>query len=430
MFDRAVETLPWVEQRAADDVSFRSQVAYLFERSLFYRDKLADAGFPDAGAVGGLAAIAALPSPRKARSALVARPKILFGTHLCVERSEIVRIFSTSGTTGTPSYIPLTRGDLDNWETTSARSYSTAGLRRGDTVVSTYNAGPFVAGAALGAFDRLGVCHVPVGTGNTDRLMSAIRLLRPTAAVLTPSYASHLIEWAADRDFDLKGSSASARARRREPGGGEPAMRARLEEGWGAKVTEAMGIGDIGVSLWGECEHQNGMHLGGRGIVHAELVDPQTGAAIGMEDGARGELVLTHLRHRAAPLLRFRTRDHVQVWTSPCSVRPNRAAAALHRPHRRHADRARRQRLPYRHTRDRRRVQAGNQRADPGHAGERRASARSRPCPSRSNSNATASRPTAWLRLSPGAYAKRLSSPPASSWFRSARCSAANISPS
>jgi phenylacetate-CoA ligase len=319
MFDRAVETLPWVDQRAADDVGFRSQVAYLFERSAFYRDKLAGAGFPNAGAVGGLAAIASLPFTEKSEIRASCTPENPIGAHLCIERSEIARIFSTSGTTGTPSYIPLTRGDLDNWETTSARSYSTAGLRRGDTVVSTYNAGPFVAGAVLGAFDRLGVCHVPVGTGNTDRLMSAIRLLRPTAAVLTPSYTSHLIEWAADRDFDLKGSSVTRVITGGEPGGGEPAMRARLEEGWGAKVTEAMGIGDIGVSLWGECERQDGMHLGGRGFVHAELVDPKTGAAIGMEDGARGELVLTHLRHRAAPLLRFRTRDHVQVWTSPCS---------------------------------------------------------------------------------------------------------------
>jgi phenylacetate-CoA ligase len=79
-----------------------------------------------------------------------------------------------------------------------------------------------------------------------------------------------------------------------------------------------MGIGDVGVSLWGECEHQDGMHLGARGFVHAELIDPATGAAVAIEDGASGELVLTHLRHRAAPLLRFRTRDHVVLRTSPC----------------------------------------------------------------------------------------------------------------
>jgi phenylacetate-CoA ligase len=103
-----------------------------------------------------------------------------------------------------------------------------------------------------------------------------------------------------------------------EPGGGEPAFRARLEDGWGARVTEAMGIGDIGVSLWGECEHQDGMHLGARGFVHPELIDPDTGEAIPLTDGATGELVLTHLQHRAAPLLRFRTRDHVQVSMTPC----------------------------------------------------------------------------------------------------------------
>src|SRR3954447_20798583 len=92
-----------------------------------------------------------------------------------------------------------------------------------------------------------------------------------------------------------------------------------LEQGWGARVTEAMGLGDIGVSLWGECEAQDGMHLGGRGFVHAELVAHDFGAPLEMVDGATGELVLTHLRHRAAPLLRFRTRDHVAVKTSPCA---------------------------------------------------------------------------------------------------------------
>jgi phenylacetate-CoA ligase len=79
-----------------------------------------------------------------------------------------------------------------------------------------------------------------------------------------------------------------------------------------------MGIGDIGVSLWGECEEQDGMHLGARGFVHAELIDPETGEGRDMDDGAVGELALTHLQHRAAPLLRFRTRDHVEVSSSPC----------------------------------------------------------------------------------------------------------------
>jgi phenylacetate-CoA ligase len=236
-----------------------------------------------------------------------------FGGHLCADPSEIVRIYSTSGTTGTPSYIPLTAGDLDNWVTGSARSYAASGVESGQRIVSTYNAGPFVAGAALAAFDRIGLVHIPVGTGNTGRLVKAVELLRPEAVVLTPSYAAHLAE-----SFDLRNSSVERVLVAGEPGGGEPAFRAKLEEGWGAKVTEAMGIGDIGVSLWGECEEQDGMHLGAHGFVHPELIDPDTSAAVDMEHEATGELVLTHLQHRAAPLLRFRTRDHVEVKTSPC----------------------------------------------------------------------------------------------------------------
>jgi phenylacetate-CoA ligase len=303
-----VETLPWEDQLALDDASYRTQLSYLLERSPFYREKLA--GLDTAG---GLAAIAQLPLTQKDELRATRTAENPFGAHLCAEPHELVRIYSTSGTTGAPSYIPLTAGDLENWITGSARSYAASGVAAGQRIVSTYNAGPFVAGAALAAFDRIGLCHIPVGTGNTERLVRAIEQLRPQAAVLTPSYAAHLAE-----SHDLRGSSVERVLVAGEPGGGEPAFRARLEEGWGAKVTEAMGIGDIGVSLWGECEAQDGMHLGARGFVHAELIDPDTGHALELSDGGAGELVLTHLRHRAAPLLRFRTRDHVEVRASPC----------------------------------------------------------------------------------------------------------------
>jgi phenylacetate-CoA ligase len=313
-----VEARPWAEQLAVDDAHYRTQLAYLFDRSSFYRDKLAVAGFDSGPAAGGLAEIAELPLTDKQELRATCTPADPFGAHLCAPPSEIVRIYSTSGTTGSPSYIPLTAGDLDNWVTASARSYAASGVEAGQRVVTTYNAGPFAAGAALAAFDRIGVCHIPVGTGNAERLMLAIERLRPEAAVLTPSYAAYLVEWAAEREVDMKGSSVERVLVAGEPGGGEPAFRAKLEDGWGARVTEAMGVGDIGVSLWGECEQQDGMHLGARGFVHAELIDPDTEAALELDDGATGELVLTHLRHRAAPLLRFRTRDHVEVRTGPC----------------------------------------------------------------------------------------------------------------
>ena len=295
-----------------DDELYREQIAYLLDRSAFYRDKLAG------HEPGGLAAIAELPLTEKDELRATRTPENPIGTHLCADKSELVRIYSTSGTTGTPSYIPLTAEDLDNWVTGSARSYAASGVEPGERIVSTYNAGPFVAGAALDAFERIGLVHIPVGTGNSERLLRAIELLHPDAVVLTPSYAAYLIELAAGRGLDLSASSVRRVLVAGEPGGGEPALRAHLEQGWGAKVTEAMGVGDIGPSLFGECEQQDGMHLGAHGFVHVELVDPETEAAIPLEDGATGELVLTHLRHRAAPLLRFRTRDHVRVRTSPC----------------------------------------------------------------------------------------------------------------
>ncbi|HKY24040.1 MAG TPA: AMP-binding protein [Gaiella sp.] len=318
MLEPDVEARPWSEQHELDDTAYGAQLEYLFERSAFYRDKLAAEGIETARDAGGLDEIARLPLTEKRELRETVTQDDPVGAHLCATPGEIVRIYSTSGTTGAPSYVPLTASDLESWVTGSARSYAASGVEAGQRIVSTYNAGPFVAGAALAAFDRIGLCHVPVGTGSSERLLGAIELLRPEAAVLTPSYAAHLVELAAERGLDLRGSSVERVLVAGEPGGGEPAFRAMLEEGWGARVTEAMGIGDIGVSLWGECERQDGMHLGARGFVHAELVEPETGGARALDDGATGELVLTHLRHRAAPLLRFRTRDHVEVRASPC----------------------------------------------------------------------------------------------------------------
>jgi phenylacetate-CoA ligase len=296
-----------------DDTGYRTQLAYLFERSAFYREKLAAAGFASPEAAGGLGDIARLPLTEKREIRATCSPENPIGAHLCVAPSDIARIYSTSGTTGTPSYIPLTKGDLDNWLIVSARTYAASGVVAGQRLVSAYNAGPFAAGATLGAFERIGLSHIPMGTGSPERLVRTIEELRPEAAALTPSYAAYLAE-----KFDLAGSSVRCLLVAGEPGGGEPAFRAKLEEGWGARVTEAMGVGDIGVSLFGECEQQDGVHLNAQEFVHAELVEPESGSAVELEDGATGELVLTHLRHRAAPLLRFRTRDHVQVRTAPC----------------------------------------------------------------------------------------------------------------
>ena len=199
--------------------------------------------------------------------------------------------------------------------TGSSRSYAASGVAAGQRIVSTYNAGPFVAGAALAAFERIGLVHIPIGTGNTERLIRAIETLKPEAVVLTPSYAAHLAE-----SHDLRESSVQRVLVAGEPGGGEPAFREKLEEGWGAKVTEAMGVGDIGPSLFGECEQQDGMHLGAHGFVHLGLHRSRDGrGARGWTTEPRASSSSRTSRHRAAPLIRFRTRDHVVVRTSPCA---------------------------------------------------------------------------------------------------------------
>jgi len=203
-----VETRPWAEQFAVDDASFREQLAYLLERSAFYREKLAGAE------PVGLADIAELPLTDKQELRATCTSENPIGTHLCAEPAELVRIYSTSGTTGAPSYVALTATDLENWITGSARSYGASGISAGQRILSTYNAGPFVAGAALASFERLGLCHIPFGTANTERLVQAIEQLQPEAVVLTPSYAAHI----AERNPELAAASPLSARRSKQAG--------------------------------------------------------------------------------------------------------------------------------------------------------------------------------------------------------------------
>ena len=314
-----VETRSPAKQLKLDAAAYARQITYLFARSDFYREKLRAAGFTTPDAVGGLREIEHLPFTEKdeIRVSQAAVPPL--GSHLAAAREDIARIYSTSGTTGDPCYIPLTAPDLAAWIEISSRSYTATGLRRGAGTVSTYNAGPFVAGAALDTFAHLGLCHIPVGTGNTERLAKALQLLRPEALVTTPSYAQYLGEWLRDRGVDPAALGLARISVAGEPGGGEASFRAALEQTFGARVCEAMGIGDISISLWGECERQQGMHFSGGDFVHVELIDPASSAPRAIEDGAEGELVYTALKREAAPLLRFRSHDYVIVWTAPCA---------------------------------------------------------------------------------------------------------------
>jgi len=319
IFRPEVETRSPAEQITRDRAAFRRQVAYLFEHSDFHRGKLRAAGFASADSAGDLDRIAQLPFTEKdeIRASQAAQPPL--GSHCAASSEAIIRIYSTSGTTGEPCYMPLTAKDLGAWIEISSRAYTATGLRRGQRMASTYNAGPFVAGAALEAFANIGACHIPVGTGNTERLARVLQAIRPEALVCTPSYAQYLGEWLRGRQIDPAGLGLKRISVAGEPGGGESAFRAAIEATFGAKVCEAMGIGDVSISLWGECERQHGMHFCGGDFVHVELIDPASGETLPMEDGAEGELVYTALQREAAPPLRFRSRDHVVIWTDPCA---------------------------------------------------------------------------------------------------------------
>jgi phenylacetate-CoA ligase len=300
----------------SDDL-YRRQIAALFERSPFYREKLSAAGFVSPQSVGGLERIAGLPFTEKdeLRQSQAGQPPL--GAHAGIAISQAARIYSTSGTSGTPLYIPLTRNDVEQWREIGRRTYSCNGLKAGERVVTTYGAGPFVAGASLAAFEAIGTVHIPVGVGNTERLLTAVQRLEPEALACTPSYALYIAETAAAKGIAL--SSIKRIIVGGEPGGGEEGFRRKLEHAWGAKIYEIMGIGDIAASLWGECAQQAGMHFSAPEWIHVELIDPDTGKPVEMKDGATGELVYTHLAREAAPLLRFRSRDHVRVWVSRCA---------------------------------------------------------------------------------------------------------------
>jgi phenylacetate-CoA ligase len=299
-------------RRPMSDELYRRQIARLFERSAFYREKLSRAGFVSPADAGGLADIARLPFTEKdeLRRSQAERPPL--GAHAAVEIADVARVYSTSGTSGAPLYIPLTRADIDEWREIGRRTYGRNGIRPSDGVVTTFGAGPFVAGASLAAFEAIGCTHIPTGVGNTDKVLAALKQLKPQALACTPSYALYLsekIDFRSPIERIIVGG---------EPGGGEESFRRKLEQAWGAKVYEIMGIGDVAASLWGECPAQAGMHFSADGVIHVELIDPDTEKSVPLADNAKGELVYTHLKREAAPLLRFRSRDHVQAWTSRC----------------------------------------------------------------------------------------------------------------
>lgn len=298
----------------------KTQLRGLLERSPFYREKFRAFGFDPAG-LGELSDLEGAPFTTKEelRESQTASPPL--GRHTAVALDDVIRVHSSSGTTGRPSYIGVTARDAAGWTEVISRVYYCEGVRREDVLIHGFGLGFFVGGLPLkDAVENIGATFVPIGTGASERLLTSIRDLGGTVLTCTPSYAAYLAEYVRER---LGGEPSELGLKRillgGEPGGAIPAVRQQLAGDYGAFITEGLGNADLIPVYAANCDELAGNHFLAPDYLLLELVDPASGATIAWEDGAEGELVATHLERDCVPLVRFRVRDRVVVWTSPCS---------------------------------------------------------------------------------------------------------------
>ncbi len=317
-FDERLETMPPAWTRRLEEERLAEQLARCYERSPFYRRKLEEAGLRP-GHVERVEDVARIPFTTKdeLRAAQAEDPP--FGDFACADVIEIVRIHLSSGTTGKPLVIPYTERDVATSAEVGARAVWAAGVRPDDTVLHCLSYSFYTGGLSDHAsLEATGAAMVPVGLGQSARILELWRELRPTALFSTITYPLHLAETARERGIDPRDLGLAKLVVTGEPGGQVTATRRRMEELWGATVTDTYGLSDVWGTLAGECEERNGLHFSGQGATLAELVDPETGDPVGIEEGARGELVFTHLYREAAPLIRFRTRDVAEILGLEC----------------------------------------------------------------------------------------------------------------
>ena len=251
---------------------------------------------------------------------------------------------ASSGTTGKPTVVGYTRGDLNLWSDLMARSLACMGARPGDIFHNAFGYGLFTGGLGFhyGA-ERLGLTTVPVSGGGTERQIALMQDLRPQILGATPSYALNIAEVAEHMGVDLRKLSLRYAACGAEPW--SEAMRRDIEAKLGVKAMDSYGLSEIiGPGVANEChEAQDGLHLWEDHFL-CEVIDPDSMAPL--PPGEAGELVITTLTKEALPMIRYRTRDITRLTIEPCICgRTHRPHDAGDRPHRRHADHPRRQRL-------------------------------------------------------------------------------------
>lgn len=232
-----------------------------------------------------------------------------------VPDEDIVRIHSSSGTTGKPVIIPYTAKDVDDWAIMFARCYETAGITKKDRIQITPGYGLWTAGIGFqNGCEKLGAMAIPMGPGNTEKQLQMMMDLKSTVITATSSYALLLAEeinkrGIKDKIFLKKGVIGSERW--------SDKMRKSISEGLGIELYDIYGLTEIyGPGIGINCSEEKGIHYWDD-YIYIEVIDPKTGKPV--PDGTEGEIVITTLVKEGAPLLRFRTHDISRIIPEKCS---------------------------------------------------------------------------------------------------------------
>lgn len=301
-----------MERSALESLQLRRlqmTVSWVYERVGYYRSGMDEAGIKPRD-IRSLADIAKLPFTDK--TAL--RDTYPFGM-FALPLDEVVRIHSSSGTTGKPIVVGYSRGDINTWTELTARVAAAAGVHRGDLVDMAFLYGMFTGGWGMHyGIERIGATIIPAGSGQTERHLMMMSDFGTTVLVSTPSYALFLAE-----QGEAAGVDFSALPLRLGLFGGEPCsdkLRSEIESRLGIRATDNYGLSEVmGPGVAGECECTCGLHLA-EDHIYAEIIDPETGETLPY--GQEGELVLTTLTKEAFPVLRYRTHDLTVLDPSTC----------------------------------------------------------------------------------------------------------------
>ncbi len=233
---------------------------------------------------------------------------------IAVPTSEVVRIHSSSGTTGTPVVIPYTQKDVDDWATQFARCYEYAGVTKEDRVQITPGYGLWTAGIGFQAgCEKLGAMAVPMGPGNTEKQIQMMIDFETTVLCATSSYALLLGE-----EIEKRGLRDKIKLKKGIIGSERwsDKMRQRIEDLLGIELYDIYGLTEIyGPGIGISCQESDAMHVWSD-FLYLEVIDPKTGELV--PDGEPGEIVLTTLQKEGAPLIRFRTHDLSRIVPGEC----------------------------------------------------------------------------------------------------------------